>query len=54
VPAAGVEPALGSGLSRLPLPLGYAGELNWCAKQDSNLHCAPSEEAASCQLGYWR
>ena len=27
---------------------------NWCAKQDSNLHCALSERAASYQLGYWR
>ena len=36
---------------------GFAASRNdrcWCAKQDSNLHCAPSEGAASCQLGYWR
>lgn len=26
----------------------------WCARQDSNLHCALSERAASCRLGYWR
>src|SRR5258705_13280636 len=26
----------------------------WRAKQDSNLHCALSERAASCRLGYWR
>lgn len=28
--------------------------MNWCARQDLNLHCAPSERAASCRLGYWR
>ena len=26
----------------------------WCARQDSNLHCALSERAASYRLGYWR
>src|SRR5437763_9464955 len=27
---------------------------DWYARQDSNLHCAPSEGAASYRLGYWR
>ena len=27
---------------------------DWCARQDSNLHCTPSEGAASLPLGYWR
>lgn len=41
-------------LPRHARPLSMLLVKRWCAKQDSNLHCTPSEGAASCHLGYWR
>lgn len=41
-------------LPRHARPMSMLLVKRWCAKQDSNLHCTPSEGAASCHLGYWR
>jgi hypothetical protein len=50
----GFEPPRCLGVSQMPWAAWRREPGVWCARQDSNLHCTPSEGVASCHLGYWR
>lgn len=37
---------------RLTRPARHRGSPAWCPRRDSNAHCRPPHDRASCQLGY--